>query len=165
MELLHAKTLCELKMKEHGVDYSFKFINAKKTLGNCNHSKKVIGLSKPFIKINNEEIVLNTILHEIAHALCPIREGHGYLWKHTCRKIGAIPVRLNAIAVAPTMKYTVSCEIHGELGQAGMIKNHKAIKTNYCRNCWVRNSSRKSTKSYKNFTINTKVYIDKVGIF
>ena len=42
--------------------------------------------------LNGIDEVRDTILHEIAHALCP-KDGHGPRWRATCRRIGARPAR------------------------------------------------------------------------
>ena len=52
--------------------------------------------------LNNIDEVRDTILHEIAHALCP-KDGHGPRWRATCRRLGAKPVRCytDATVVSP----------------------------------------------------------------
>ena len=50
-----------------------------------------LGLSVHFIERNAEEDVLDTILHEIAHALVGTGHGHDEVWKAKCREIGAKP--------------------------------------------------------------------------
>ena len=39
----------------------------------------------------SEEQLLDTVLHEIAHAIAGHEAGHGLLWKATARRIGATP--------------------------------------------------------------------------
>ena len=98
MEINKAKKLALSKMKEHGLikkGWEFRYDYAKCRLGVCRITKleKVIGLSKYWVKGLNEVEVLDTILHEIAHALTP-GEGHKQAWKDMCVKIGAKPNRL-----------------------------------------------------------------------
>jgi predicted SprT family Zn-dependent metalloprotease len=98
MEISKAKKLALSKMKEHGLikkGWEFRYDYAKTRLGVCKISKleKVIGLSKYWVKGLDEAEVLDTILHEIAHALTP-GEGHKQAWKDMCIKIGAKPNRL-----------------------------------------------------------------------
>jgi predicted SprT family Zn-dependent metalloprotease len=49
-------------------------------------------LSRMLTLLNDEAEVVDTILHEIAHALTP-GDGHGPAWKAACLRIGAKPVR------------------------------------------------------------------------
>jgi len=98
MDIIKAKKLALSKMKEHGLlkkGWEFKYDYAKTRLGVCKITKveKVIGLSKYWVKGLEYDEVLDTILHEIAHALTP-GEGHKQPWKDMCVKIGAKPNRL-----------------------------------------------------------------------
>lgn len=100
MDLKAAATMAIDLMRHHGLfekGYSFKWMHAKTANGYCNYTDKTIGLSKPLTAVRNEDRVLNTILHEIAHALCPER-GHGQAWKLLAVSIGAEPKRCGDIA-------------------------------------------------------------------
>ena len=68
------------------------FDYAKRRNGACERSTKTIYLSKHYIKLNSEELIVDTILHEIAHALTPDDRGHGRSWKLKCAEIGAMPM-------------------------------------------------------------------------
>ena len=68
------------------------FDTAKRRNGACQYSTKTIYLSKHYVKLNSEELIVDTILHEIAHALTPNDKGHGLSWKLKCAEIGAMPV-------------------------------------------------------------------------
>ncbi len=98
MEITKAKRLALSKMKEYGLikkGWEFRFDYAKRRLGVCRITKteKVIGLSKYWVKGLEDDEVLDTILHEIAHALTP-GCGHNKEWKKKCVEIGAKPDRL-----------------------------------------------------------------------
>ena len=80
-------------MAEHGLaGWTFAFDHARRRFGSCRFREKTITLSRHLTFLNNEEQVRDTILHEIAHALCP-RDGHGQAWKAMCVRIGAKPER------------------------------------------------------------------------
>lgn len=73
--------------------------NSKKTLGMATQNRYfprrgVLSLSKPWMEVLPEEDVVDTILHEIAHLMVGVRQGHNHKWKDACRKIGAKPERL-----------------------------------------------------------------------
>ena len=58
--------------------------------GCCDYSWKIISLSRYYVLANEEAAVMDTVLHEIAHALTP-GDGHGAKWKAACVKLGAVP--------------------------------------------------------------------------
>ena len=93
MNLYEAAHLARKLMNDHGlVDWRFDFDHARRRFGRCNYTHKLISLSRPLTLLNGIDEVRDTILHEIAHALCP-KDGHGPRWRATCRRIGARPVR------------------------------------------------------------------------
>ena len=78
--------------------WRFNWHNKKVALGTCSYNKKKIYLSKWYVELNDKAEVMDTILHEIAHALAYHRHGnagrgHGKIWKSICREIGAKPQR------------------------------------------------------------------------
>lgn len=84
-------------MSHHGLNergWDFKFDNAAKRLGLCNHSQRTISLSRKFVSAATEAEVEQTLLHEIAHALLPARNahgkttGHGPEWRRMAYAIG-----------------------------------------------------------------------------
>lgn len=90
MRLNEARDLAIQLMKEHGISeqgWRFDFDNAKRRFGYCKYSSKTITLSIHLTEINTFERVKNTILHEIAHALCP-KNGHNHIWKSKAIEIG-----------------------------------------------------------------------------
>ena len=110
VDMGQARQLAESLMQEHLGDlnrvWSFKFDRAKQRFGCCWHSKKLITLSEPLTAINSVSEVRDTILHEIAHALCGANVNHGPEWKAMARKVGAKPERCyssaRVAAVTPT---------------------------------------------------------------
>lgn len=62
-----------------------------RVLGRCRHDMQLIELSERFVLVNEEPAVLETILHEIAHAKAGVGAGHGQLWKLWARRVGATP--------------------------------------------------------------------------
>ena len=65
--------------------------NTKRTLGQCCHSIKTIKMSKAFFLHMEYEDILDTVLHEIAHALVGPGHGHGEVWKEMAVRLGATP--------------------------------------------------------------------------
>ena len=98
MELIKAEQLMNSLMHEHclSMEWTFCWQNKKQSLGTCSYNRREIRLSKWYVELNNEEEVMDTILHELAHALSYERYGsrgvgHGILWKKVCVEIGAVP--------------------------------------------------------------------------
>ena len=96
MTLSQTYDLAVSLMRQHGLiqkGWCFDFDQAKRRFGCCNYTKKEITLSAPMTLINDEAQVVDTILHEIAHALVGHGHGHDSVWKAKCREIGAKPER------------------------------------------------------------------------
>src|SRR5918993_2384857 len=93
MNLYEAAHLARSLMKEHGLDgWAFGFDHARRRFGACNYTRRRITLSRPLVLLNGIDEVRDTILHEIAHALCP-SDKHGPRWRATCRRLRARPKR------------------------------------------------------------------------
>jgi predicted SprT family Zn-dependent metalloprotease len=119
LELARAEQLARQKMQEHGLfarGWSFEWCQDKTTFGWCLNSQKVIKLSQPLVLLNGEEEVLDTILHEIAHALAPAKEHHGRVWQAIARSIGARPNRCYDLksTVLPQLRFDGVCDACGE---------------------------------------------------
>lgn len=98
MDLIEARALAIQHMDEHDLiskGWTFKYNKSGTTYGKCNYRKRSIQLSGVNVPFMKYEDVLDTILHEIAHALDLIENGycsrHGANWKAICRRIGADP--------------------------------------------------------------------------
>jgi hypothetical protein len=89
-------------------DWHIRLSKAVKRLGSCNYPKKTISLSSLFIETGTETTILNTILHEIAHALCP-GDGHGPKWKKKAIELGCDGKRC-ADGIKLNLKYNFECE-------------------------------------------------------
>lgn len=102
--------------------WTFKWDRTKTVFGRCFYQKRVISLSAYLVHRNIEEQVLDTVRHEIAHALSVIRHGlrngrgHGYLWQRICMEVGAKPIRCysNEDVSTPEYRYILR---HSQTGQ------------------------------------------------
>jgi len=82
------------QLASHGLHlWSFAFNWRKRSMGLCVYQDRRIELSVHFVKRHNNAEILDTILHEIAHALVGHGHGHDAVWKRKCAEIGAKPVR------------------------------------------------------------------------
>lgn len=114
MDLERAQMLALELMQKHGLwetKWSFGFDNAISRLGYCNYRKKRISLGRHSTSVNPQSEVLNTLLHEIAHALVGPGFGHGSVWKEKARSIGCTAERTGTIQVQAEAKYEIICTL------------------------------------------------------
>lgn len=99
MELQHAENLARDLMHEWGLHaWTLKFDKAKTRCGQCSHTTWTISLSRHFVRLNDRELVEDTVRHEIAHALVGPGHGHDAAWKKMARAVGAKPQRCKSEA-------------------------------------------------------------------
>lgn len=81
------------ELEKWGLSHWKVSLNSRLTraLGCCVYSRNEIELQRRYVQENNVEIVLDTIRHEIAHALAGHKAGHGPEWKMWAIKVGAMP--------------------------------------------------------------------------
>ena len=111
MQLRDAIQLTNEEFEKWGLtDWTLKVNNRlTRALGRCVFNKKTIELQTRFVKENPEHIVLDTIRHEIAHALAGHKAGHGYEWKMWAIKVGANPeATVDAGSIKLTRKYQLA---------------------------------------------------------
>ena len=136
MDLLEAQNLTWETMQKHGLDHwTFQWSRAKTFLGMCSYHNRTIYLSKPLTAVNSVETMTNTILHEIAHALCGPGTGHGPKWKAMAASIGAKPNR-----VADKHTTVLIPKKYFALHHCGAtFKRDRLPSSNrYCTKCWNR---------------------------
>jgi predicted SprT family Zn-dependent metalloprotease len=77
-------------MLEHIEDrqWSFGFDNGRRRAGLCSYTDKKITVSKYLSLVHSIDDVRQTVLHEIAHAICGPKEGHSKKWLATAKSIG-----------------------------------------------------------------------------
>ncbi len=138
MDLNKATELAIKLMETHGlynIGYSFQFNNRKRAAGICSYRRRTIELSKQITLLADEHDVRMTILHEIAHALCP-RQGHNHVWKAKLIEIGGDGKRCYSHesslgqAYVTIAKYKGVCPNGHETG-----RNKKPTKRQSCGRC------------------------------
>lgn len=113
------------KLAEHGLDvkgWRFEFDRAKRRFGSCRYSKKIITVSIHLCALNSADEIMETILHEIAHALVGGVHGHNHIWRRTALQIGSNGKRCHTSdTVAP--KFIGTCDNCGR-----RIERHRRKK-------------------------------------
>lgn len=90
MEMTKALALGRRLLREHGLDgWTIVADRAKTRAGVCRFARRQIGLSSPITSLHSEDEVLDTILHEIAHAIVGPEHGHDAIWRAKAKEIGS----------------------------------------------------------------------------
>lgn len=111
--------------------WTFRLNNNRSRLGVCRYRGKSIELSVFHLTSPDKEI-MNTLLHEIAHALVGPGHGHGPVWKRKAIEIGCTGERCGKME-APA-KYTGTCVKCGFNGfKANRLTQRKLFGTH--RHC------------------------------
>lgn len=138
IESLYETLKKELTIKGHPEIQRYKLIfnNRKRSLGTCNWKRKTIAISLQFLESAPMEEMIDTLKHEMAHALDAEERGfsqHDNRWKRWCLITGATPERVKALSREhmPKGKYNWICKNHGVIGTA-----HRKTKCEYrCKRC------------------------------
>lgn len=86
-----AQKMCDDKLKEYSLyeqGWRTTFTKSEKYIGRCWHDVKRIELSLIHLNSRSEADLLDTIIHEIAHAICGAKVNHGPEWVEQCKKMG-----------------------------------------------------------------------------
>lgn len=81
-------TAKELMISHELHDWKLRLSSNSRFLGLCDYKNKTIFLNQLAIDTQPEPEILNTIKHEIAHALVPIGHGHDEVWQEKAKLIG-----------------------------------------------------------------------------
>lgn len=135
MNIRNAESICLILLHEHGLvdrGWVFKFDNAKARFGLTSFRKQIISISRPLTELNDEKLVIDTMLHEIAHVLAGPRAGHGPLWKRTARSIGCSATRTSGKeTISAPKKYIGVCPAGHKL-----FRQHAPHGNQSCATCW-----------------------------
>tara|TARA_R110001583_G_scaffold50017_1_gene156194 strand:+ start:6214 stop:6714 length:501 start_codon:yes stop_codon:yes gene_type:complete len=162
MKLEKARNIALKLMRQHGVsDYTFKWDRAVRRFGCHNGRLKTLSLSRPMTEHEtNEKRVINTILHEIAHALDYKKRGksnHDSEWKRVAMSIGCSGERCSSMAgldQSNFMKWIASCpSCEKKVYYSRKSKTGKA-----CGSCCKKYNNNKYTTKYGfSWMLNPKV--------
>ena len=92
MDLKELEAIAEREFLKHGLKtWSFGLAKTKRRQGVCKFRDRRIEIAEYYARHNPPEKVLDTLLHEIAHALAGPKARHGPVWKAIAKKLGATP--------------------------------------------------------------------------
>lgn len=127
MTITEAIKLAEKTLKKHKElsNWTVTTNRRKKAFGVCNYTLKQIELSVHLVPVMTNEGILDTIVHEIAHALTP-RHNHDRVWKAKCIELGGDGKRCHGaekykngeegrkVTLEKISKYTLTCPVCGK---------------------------------------------------
>lgn len=132
-------------LSAHGLAHvPVKTTNARRYMGKAvakrtsdGSSPSELRLSKRILSLLPREEVIDTILHEIAHFIAGVHNGHSEAWREACIQVGANPERTSDVGNAvreAISKYRLTCEECGQ--QHYMNRRPKYEYTDYrCGSC------------------------------
>ncbi len=92
MDLKELEELASNQLAKHGLNgWTFGWGTTRRRLGVCKYRIKRIEISKFYAANNSREKVIDTLMHEIAHALAGPKAKHGPIWKAIAARLGARP--------------------------------------------------------------------------
>ncbi|MCE9563097.1 MAG: SprT-like domain-containing protein [Planctomycetes bacterium] len=136
------RELARRLLDEHGLTaWEFGFNSNVRRAGVCfyPHRKEPgrIELSIHFAERNSDEDVLDTILHELAHALVGPGHGHDAVWRAKCRQIGAKPEACYGDEVEmPRGRWRATCA--GCVSEYNRHRRPPQAEGWHCRSCGPR---------------------------
>jgi len=90
--LLKYKSIANSMLVKHNLtNWKFEVDDVKSRLGQCRYATKTIAISKYIVNELKHEEIIDTIKHEIAHALTK-GHGHNKVWKNKCIELGCRPL-------------------------------------------------------------------------
>lgn len=95
MTIQKALQITRKLLKEYGLEgWSATTNRRKRAFGVCNYTKQQIELSSILVPLMMDEGIMDTILHEIAHALTP-GHNHDRVWKSKFIQLGGTGERVS----------------------------------------------------------------------
>ncbi len=92
MDLKELEMIARQELTKHSLHgWTFGWAKTRRRLGACKYRAKRIEIAEYYARNSPPESVLDTLLHEIAHAIAGPAAGHGPAWKAVAIRIGATP--------------------------------------------------------------------------
>lgn len=101
-------------------------------LGACDYRNTIIVVNAFYAAHNSEDVVLDTLLHEVAHALTPGHK-HDAVWRTMAEKLGCQPDRLKTNIVRQPGRYKAVCPTCQRVFYK--YRKPKYIQGYYCPEC------------------------------
>lgn len=86
-----AQQLCDIELKRHRLyeqGWRTNFTKVDRFIALCDHNSKRIVISIPHLNARSESELMDTIKHELAHAIVGYGHGHDEVWKQKALELG-----------------------------------------------------------------------------
>jgi predicted SprT family Zn-dependent metalloprotease len=92
MDLEQLGAFAARELTKHGLHgWTFGLAKTRRRLGVCKYKSKRIEIAEYYARNSPAESVLDTLLHEVAHAIAGPAAKHGPGWKAVAARLGATP--------------------------------------------------------------------------
>lgn len=92
MDLQELRAIANQQMTKYGLHgWTFVLADTKRRLGACNYRTRRIEIAEYYARHSPPATVIDTLLHEIAHAIAGPAANHGPVWKAIAIGLGATP--------------------------------------------------------------------------
>lgn len=116
--------------------WKFQWDRASRRLGACHYGRKTITMSYALTERISRRQAVDTITHEIAHAIVGHAAGHGPIWRAKHRELGGTGERTYSTQSGEVTK--VRAPFEGTCGCPGQVyPRHKRALGAVCRRCRV----------------------------
>lgn len=110
MNAAEVQSFAQQLLREHGLSgWRFCFDNARNRLGSCDYRRQVITLSRHLCG-QGQQVVAETLLHEVAHALVGPGHGHDAVWQAQAIALGVPPQATSDERVLPRPRWQLVCD-------------------------------------------------------
>ena len=138
MLLEQAREIAEALLRQYQLTYkgwNYGYNNNKRRLGVCKYHEKRIELCRYYTLNNPDSCVIDTIRHEIAHALVGPGNHHNGIWQSKAIELGASPKPCKTIVAHVPVKWIAICpECKRQYGQH---RRPLLTRRYFCRDCRV----------------------------
>ena len=131
--------LLDDKLLEHGLaaqGWTGHLDNALRRFGVCDHRRKRITISRHLAAINSDEETLDTVLHEVAHALAGPKAKHDLQWRAIAARIGANPDGIHDAEEVSSVAGSWFL-VHADTGEVFRSYHRRPAKTDLSKT-WIR---------------------------
>jgi len=155
MELGTAVALTLNLLNEHNLvsqGWTVKLGRGSRRLGLCSYSRKLIKLSRHHILNGTDAEIMDTIRHEVAHALAGPFAKHGPEWKMWARKLGATPrSHTKSISYEMPYKFILHCPVcQQDIQRRRNRVGGRRLQILACRKCGDQSTGKLILRRYTN---------------
>lgn len=145
MNLIEAQSAIYSLIAKHLPDegWRMEWNNAPSTAGMCKYSTKTLVFSRPIARLVDREEFIDTVTHEIAHAMVGPDHGHDKVWRNQHIAIGGTGARVwsDPHIAASLSKWEITCSTYGCRFKAHRNRISQSLRVKgLCPFCGARNS-------------------------